>query len=221
MLNRFQAQLNHAFPHSLLRAPDDGGNPGGGQDPPKDDGKGGTPNPVDFDAFLKTQPKEVQDAHAAHVRGLKTALDAERKAAADHAAKAAELERLKKVQDDEALAKQGEYKTLAEQRATKVAELEQAQAAMTKQIEEATKAREAAETAIAAQVDAMVKELNLPKPVLDLLEGKTALEKQQWLTANAGEFKKPGATFPPAPNNNGGGDTLTEEQRRARAAKTW
>lgn len=221
MLNRFQAQLNHAFPHSLLRAPDDGGNPGGGQDPPKDDGKGGTPNPVDFDAFLKTQPKEVQDAHAAHVRGLKTALDAERKAAADHAAKAAELERLKKAQEDEALAKQGEYKTLAEQRAAKLAELEQSQSAMTKQIEEATKAREAAEAALTAQVDALLKELNLPKAVVELLEGKSALEKQQWLTANAGEFKKPGAFLPPAPGNPGSGQTLTEEQRRSRAAKTW
>lgn len=221
MLNRFQAQLNHAFPHSLLRAPDDGGTPGGGQEPPKDDGKGGTPNPVNFDEFLKTQPKEVQDAHAAHVRGLKTALDAERKAAADHAAKAAELERLKKAQEDEALAKQGEYKTLAEQRAAKLAELEQAQSAMTKQIEEATKAREAAEAALTAQVDALLKELNLPKAVVELLEGKSALEKQQWLTANAGEFKKPGAFLPPAPGNPGSGQTLTEEQRRARAAKTW
>jgi hypothetical protein len=213
-------KLNHgnAIGGAML-APDDGGTPGGGTPPeetPKDQGT----KEVDFAEYLKGQPKEVQEAHAKHEAGLKSALEKERAAAREASAAKAEIERQQREAAERTMAEQGKYKELADSYAAKFAEIEPKISDFETKLASERAAREAAEAAVSAQVDAQLKDLRLPAGVVALLDGKTPTEKLQWLAANAAEFKS-NAQIPPSPNGVKGGDKLTEEQKHAKAARTW
>lgn len=77
-------------------------------------------------------------------------------------------------------------------------------------------------TAVAAQVDALLKELNVPKHILPLMEPMSAAQKLTYLTENRSHFARP-TTAPPnidaAQRGNGQGET--EEEREKRLKKRY
>lgn len=101
----------------LYLSPDKAGESGGatGSDGEGDDPKGGDPEgsggtPESFDAWIKEQPKEVQELHSQHVSGLKSALQSERETRKE------QEKELRKLADE------AEEGSAAKQRLTKMAD---------------------------------------------------------------------------------------------------
>ena len=140
---------------------------------------------------------------------VKDRLDrAQRKAAADQ-------EKAKADAEARALAEQGEFKTLAEQRQQRIAELENAH----EQARATEKERDRYKAALASHVQALRTEL--PAHLTALLDKLDPVDQLEWMSANHAEL-----TRPTAPDINGGarggsnGYTLTDDQRE-RIAKRY
>lgn len=203
---------------------DDGGGSGGGEkdgDKGKDGGKGddddgGESKEIeDFDAWLAAQPEPVRKAHEKHVGGLKSALDAERKAKKDADKAAKEAATAKAKEAEAALEANKEFEKLATERKTKVDELEAKVAELAPEAESYKARAEAAETAVAEHVDGRLKALKLDASVVELLDGKTPVQKLAWLTKHEAKLAKGDGKLPGSPNGDPGGETMTEEQKRA------
>lgn len=186
---------------------DDGAGSGGGETPP----------PFDLAKWLESAPQEARDALSADTAGLKRALDAERDArkAAEKTQK--DREAAEAAEHEKRLAEQNEFKTLAEERAKKLADLEP----VATELESLKQNNAALEATIKTSVEAEIKELTLPDAIKELLSGKTLLEQHAWLTKNRETFKKDlaqrakGAPANPDPNKNGGSGQDDEAARKA------
>ncbi len=122
-------------------------------------------------------------------------LDRERR----KAEKAAEDAR-KKAEED-ALAKRQEFEQLASQRGERLAKLEPELDAVKAEREALQSRVQALEEAIQKDVDAELKSLNLSPSIVELLNGKDALERRTWLTAHRDELKKTRVQgAPPSPD---------------------
>ncbi len=101
--------------------------------------------------------------------------------------------------EQEAAAKNGEWQKLAEQRGTKLGELEAAQTTLTSQVETLTTQAARLEKALRAQLDGLRRDV--PKPVMALLDKLDPVEQLEWLAANreqvgAGKQGVPGTPKP-------------------------
>jgi len=116
---------------------------------------------------------------------------AERLARAQQKAQA-DADKARQEAEQRALAEQGEYKTLAEQRAAKLAELEPKAGQV-----------ERYERALKAQVDHLRKDL--PDHITALLDKMDPAEQLEYLAANRDKLVATPPPANPAPNINGGG----------------
>jgi hypothetical protein len=126
----------------------------------------------------------------------KRAKEAEKKLAdLDNATKAAETARLKE---------QGEYKTLAEKAAARVAELEPLAEAIQRK-----------DGVIKQFLDAERK--GLPKHILALLDKLDPTDQLEYIAANRADLKPKGNGPPETPKADGEHDKISDEERRKRA----
>lgn len=110
---------------------------------------------------------------------------AQKRAEADQA-KAAEEARVK------ALAEQGEWRTLAEQHATRIAELEQHATKIPTLEQDRDRYRGAVTTLLKTQ------RADLPKPIQDLLDKLDPVDQLEWIAANRATLNAtPGTGTPP------------------------
>ena len=140
---------------------------------------------------------------------LKVRLERERKkseAAADKARKEAE---------DAALETQQEWQKLAEQRQTRITELEPLQA----QMETAEATIERYKGALTSMLEAQRKDL--PAHILSLLDKQDPVDQLEYLAANADELRPQGRQGIPATPKANGTTKLTDDERRKQAARTW
>ncbi len=102
------------------------------------------------------------------------------------------------------------------------AELEDLKAA-TADRETLAQEAEALRTAVATQVDALLKELNVPKHILPLMESMSPAQKLTYLTENRAHFARPATTPADIDAANRGRNTQTEtdEQKEARLKKRF
>lgn len=115
----------------------------------------------------------------------------------------------------EAAAKNGEWQSLAEQRAAKLAELE----SQITGLESATTRAQRYEAALGQQVQALRKDL--PKHLAPLLDKLDVVEQLEWLAANREQLATPRTTGVPAtPRAQGGLDAAAQEDAR-RASATF
>lgn len=116
----------------------------------------------------------------------------------------------------EAAAANGEWQKLAEQRAAKVAELEQQVASL----EAATATAGRYEAALRVQVDALRRDV--PKHLLPLLDRLDVAEQLEWLAANRTETAKTQtAGVPPTPRAQGTMDAAAQDEARRASASFY
>lgn len=124
---------------------------------------------------------------------LKERLDRERKKAE------AATQKAKEQAEQDAAAKNGEWQKLADQRGTKLQELEASATTLTSQVETLTTQTARFEKALRAQLDGLRKDV--PKPVIALLDKLDPVEQLEWLAVNrdqvgAGKQGVPGTPKP-------------------------
>jgi HD superfamily phosphohydrolase len=164
-----------------------------------------------WEEVLSGLDDSAKAAYEQHTGGLKSALDKERAAAKEHADRLKALETEKQQADEKRLAEQGEYKTLAEKRAEELAAAMELAKAKQAEAEKALAERDAHANVLSEHVKKQIDSLGLPKPVVQLLEGKTPLERLEWLNANAKDLKGAGGLLPPSPPGDRNGKVDTEK----------
>lgn len=135
----------------------------------------------------KTFSQSDLDAVAAKVR--KEA----KEAALKEAREAAEAERAaaEKAQRDATLKEQQKFEELAETRAAEVAELTNRNTALAAERDDVQAQLERANAALATHLATLEKGLTIPDGVKELLEGKSVVDRLEWLSKNAETFKSP------------------------------
>jgi hypothetical protein len=144
---------------------------------------------------------------------LKERLDRANKKADEQARKA------KEQAEQEAAAKNGEWQKLAEQRGTKLGELETANATLTSQVETLTSQASRLDKALRTQLDGLRKDV--PKPVMALLDKLDPVEQLAWLAANRDQVGPGKQGVPGTPKPAGNLDAADREAARKQAAAMY
>jgi len=185
-----------------------GGAPDGGKpDGAKPDGDGGKPEP-------KTYTED-------EVKGLKTALEAEREARKAAEKGKSDRERERKAAEEKALEEQKKFQELAEARKAKLDEIEP-------QVQTVTQERDALKVQADDQakvlkefLDAEVKALKLDDATKELLSGKSEVEQLRWIAKHRETLAKGRANGAPGTPKPDGTGSLTDEEKRKQAVKIW
>lgn len=152
-----------------------------------------TPETPDTDEAPNTFSQAEVDAVAAKVR--KEAREAAAKEAKEAAAKA--IADAEKAQREAALKDQQKFEELAETRAKEIAELTNRETSLATELDETKASLERANAALSLHLATLEKSLTIPDAVKELLEGKSVVDKLEWLSKNADTFKS-------APKDDGG-----------------
>lgn len=193
--------------------PDGGGGGAGGEGDPKPD------EIKDFGEWLKGQPESVQKAFESHTHGLKSALEAERKAVAEaeKAKKAEERERQKAA--EQALAEQSKFKELAAEREKRIAAIEPELETAKKTISELTAKLAESDAVLGEILEAQTKAIKLDDATRDLLAGKTPIEQLRWIAKHGEKLGKRG--LPTTPDEGASGGSLSAEEAAKLTTRTW
>lgn len=173
---------------------------------------------IEFDAFLKEQSQEVQDAYKTHTDGLTSALQKERDANKERAVadkKRDDEAAVKKRDADEAerkrLEEQGEFQKLAEQSTTRADKAD----ARVAELEPLTERVKVLEGAVTGMVETAKKDV--PEHILALLEAMP-LEKQLEYLAKHGEALRKGGDGPEkTPDKDRDSNKITHEEKLKRS----
>jgi len=217
----FQAQLNRRM---FFLAPDDNGG-GGTPDPGKKPDEGTPPEPDSLEAFLKDKPEAdralLKKLFEKEAGGLKSALDKEREArdAAEKEKKRIEKERAKAAEDK--LAQDKQFEDLAKQRETRIAEIEPQIETLTKALDAAKAEAKAATDKVAELVEQQMKVLKLDEAVTELLNGKSAVEKLDWIVKHAEKLGKSAGVLPVTPKGDTDAAKISDEEAKKLTARTW
>ena len=202
-------QLNHR----VFFEGDNGGGAGGaavdGGKPAsaKPDGDGVTPEP-------KTYTED-------EVKGLKSALEAEREARKAAEKGKADRERERKAAEEKSLEEQKKFQELADARKAKLDEIEP-QILTATQERDALKVQADSQAAVLKEfLDAEVKALKLDDATRELLTGKTEVEQLRWIAKHRETLAKGRASGAPGTPKPDGTGSLTDEEKRKQAVKIW
>jgi len=217
----FQAQLNRRM---FFLAPDcDGGS--GTPEPGKKPDEGTSPQPDSLEAFLKDKPEAdralLKKLFEKEAGGLKSALDKEREArdAAEKDKKRIEKERAKAA--DEKLAEEKKFEELAAQREKRLGELEPEVTQLKADVEKHKAEAKAATDKVAELVEQQMKVLKLDDAVTELLNGKTAVEKLDWIVKHAEKLGKSAGVLPVTPKSDTDAAKVSDDEARKLTARPW
>jgi hypothetical protein len=152
----------------------------------------------------------TKDELQAHIESvLKERLERERVKSERAAQKA------KEEAEAAAATRNGEWQTLSEQRATKIAELEQQLASL----DDTTTKAQRYEQALRSQVETLRKDV--PKHLIPLLDKLDPVEQLAWLSENRAELAPKSTGVPATPRAQGSTDAAAQEQARQQAASFY
>jgi DNA repair exonuclease SbcCD ATPase subunit len=172
--------------------------------------EGKTPDPVAFDAWLKTQPEEVQAAYSAHLSGLTNTLATLKAEGKTLKADKLAREQAQAEAEKKRLEAEGKFKELAEQAQAKLSETEKQLTELAPLKEQSERYRKALETYAAKAKE------GLPAHVVELLDAlPDPVAQLDYLTKHGDALRAPAGFGGPAGSPGRSATTaLSDEDRR-------
>lgn len=205
-------------------APDGDGGSGGG-DAGTTTATTTTTEPQTLEEFLKGKPDAERESltklFEKQTAAMKSALDKERDARETAEKERKRIEREHAKAADAKLAEEKKFEELATQREKRLGELEPEVTQLKADVEKYKAEAKTATDKVQELVEQQIKVLKLDEAVTELLNGKTAVEKLDWIVKHAEKLGKSGGLLPVTPKGDTDAAKISDEEAKKLTARTW